>query len=216
MGLFKKKNRKKRLRKFFKNLPILRNIGLSIRSEDIALAKSMKRHDVFLDKPRTAKEIIAHAHKVAKAEGVGISKKSSKLGKWSKLSTTYPTEIRVGANFDKLHPTEQAITLMHELRHARQWRDIGVKNFARGYVTDPRFGWIMEVEAYGESVWTAVCMGGADEPWLTKYVHNRDDSLIRSYLLLRPLKQTHLRKRTDEIMEWVLEKAKKVISENSH
>jgi hypothetical protein len=213
MGLFKnrKKKRKKRIKKFFRNLPVLRNVGLSIRAEDVALAKSMKRHDTFLDKPRTAKEIITHAYKVAEELGIGISEKSSRWGKWSKLSTTYPIEIRVGSNFRNLTEAEQAIVLMHELRHVRQWYEFGIKKYAYSYVGDPRFGWAMEVECYGESLWTAVAMGGS-KSFLDKYVHNRDDTLIESYLLLRPIKQTHLRKHTDAIMEYVLKQAQNTVN----
>lgn len=209
MGFFKK---------LLKKIKLPKHAGLKIRPGDVKHAMSMELHDSFLDKPRTAQEIVDHAYEVAEDMGLRIVKKNTVFKRWSKLSTTFYSQIRVGVDFDK--PVKggaeallqkQAITLMHELRHARQWRKYGRTGFAKRYLGDPRFGWYCEVACYGESVWTAVSMG-ARKKWLNKYVHNRDDTLIRSYLLLRPLKRSHVKLYTDNVMEYILEQAQRVVN----
>lgn len=144
---------------------------IKLREEDIKLGSSCVFLDTDLaDFGRNAGAMLEDAFAWAQANKFALKKKSSHFGsRFSKMSTTYYREIRVGSRWEEFSVAKKAAVLKHEIVHAKQWRHYGQVRFAAKYIFSARFRWSMEVQAYRESV-RAYRTLGALESWLREYV----------------------------------------------
>jgi hypothetical protein len=158
---------------------------IMLRDDDIELASWTRFHDEDLEKfGRNAAAMLADAEKWARDAGYVIKPKTSFFGsRFSKMTTTYYKEIRVGDGWAGYTPPKKASILKHEIVHAKQWRHYGRGTFGARYIFSARFRWAMEVQAYRESV-RAYRTLGAKESWLRTYAtKDVPDILWQNYML---------------------------------
>lgn len=156
-----------------------------LRDSDVDLASWTRFHDADIDRHgRDAVAMLKDAEKWAHDHGYVIKQKTSFFGsRFSKMTTTYYKEIRVGDGWEGYSVPKKASILKHEIVHAQQWRNFGRAEFGSRYVFSARFRWAMEVQAYRESV-RAYRTLGATEKWLRNYATREvPDVLWQNYML---------------------------------
>jgi len=158
---------------------------IKLRDSDVELASWTRFHDEDLENfGRDAAAMLADAEKWARDNGYVIKPKTSFFGsRFSKMTTTYYKEIRVGDGWEDYSIPRKASVLRHEIVHAKQWRHFGRASFGANYIFSARFRWAMEVQAYRESV-RAYRVLGAKEDWLRNYATREvPDVLWQNYML---------------------------------
>lgn len=156
---------------------------IKLRDKDIRRARSERYRDKALDRRWGANDLLERWMQEAKGMGVRVVPKTSFFGmRLSKMSTTYYREIRLGTGYPDKRPEWKAVTMGHEMLHARQWRGYGRNKFRTRYLFWTRWRWAIEVQAYSESVRILVALGANDET-LTEYIASRSDVLWNSYAL---------------------------------
>jgi len=157
---------------------------IKLRDKDIRIAQSQRFRDDALDRSWNgdAEGLIARWKAEARTMKVAIEYKSSHFGRWSKLSTTFYRSIRLGTTFKSRPPEWQAVTMGHEIFHARQWRGYGPSKFRTRYLFWTRWRWAIEVQAYCESVRVLVALGANDDT-IRDYIADRPAVLWRNYAI---------------------------------
>jgi len=171
-----------------------------IRKSHVKLAFNDRYFDKvlkLLDGATTAKEIIDRCEAEAKRLGLKVKKKTSSFFKWSKMTTTYYKEIRLGEDFDDEPEWAQAVTWAHEMVHVYQWRGMGRANFARRYLWRI-WRWIIEMQAYRMSIHIRKLLG-IKESWTKRYIRDKPYKLKGGYLL-GGLRWSHLKKQTRHVL----------------
>lgn len=176
---------------------------MKLRTKDIELARDDRYQDPFIAtlaqqrwrEMMTADpdDLIERFKREAALLGVGFESKPDAGTKLSRMSTTYYATIRLGTNFEGKDAKNQAITLGHELLHARQWRGFGRSKFRTRYMFWPRWRWAIEMQAYRESIRIMLALGYTRDD-CERYAISRVSSMLSSYGL------GSLRR--DDVAEW--------------
>jgi hypothetical protein len=174
---------------------------IRIKSSYRKIAGSTRHHDPKTPTfHRNSAAMLAHGYSWAKDNGYRIRKKTSFLGsRFSKMTTTYYKEIRVGYQWDSYSRVSKAMIMMHEIVHARQWRYYGRGTFATKYVFNTQFRWAMEVQAYRESL-IALKALGATRSYLEKYAKSIVPGILWKNYMLRSLRKSDVYKYTAQIL----------------
>lgn len=174
---------------------------MRLRSSDIRRADSTRAFDKvmkLLEGATTADEIIERCRREAKRLGLRIVTKSSTSLQWSKFTTTFYKEIRLGSEFHKKAKWQQAATWAHEMVHVYQWRLEGRARFGSRYVFRTRYRWAYEVEGYRMSVHIRERLK-VPRAWTRAYIFDRPNVLRKSYAL-HTIRRNDLTKHTIEIL----------------
>lgn len=158
---------------------------IKIRDKDIRLAQSQRFRDDALDRSwrGDAEGLLARWNAEARSMGLRIEHKKSLFGlRWSKFSTAFYRVIRLGTTFKSKEPEWQAVTMGHEMFHARQWRGYRPAKFRTRYLFWTRWRWAIEVQAYCESVRVLVALGASNKT-IDRYIAARPDVLWNNYAL---------------------------------
>jgi len=156
---------------------------IRIRDRDIRLAESQRFRDDALDRPwfKNASGLLIRWRTEARLLGVRLVSKRSLFGlRFSKFSTAYYKEIRLGTTYNRKSDEWKAVTLGHELVHSRQWRGYGRNTFRTRYILSMRWRWAIEVQAYAESVRILAALGASREE-ISNYIDTRPGALWDSY-----------------------------------
>lgn len=97
-------------------------------------------------------------------------------------TTTFHLRIALRNGFWKLPVRQQQATLWHENVHINQRLDMGRHRFNLRWAGSPRWKWILETQAYRESVRNAKAMG-ASESEIDSYIDETIRNLRNKYLL---------------------------------
>jgi len=151
----------------------------------------------LLNGAKTAEDIIERCKAECKRLGYEITTKSSSSMKWSKMTTTYYKEIRLGEDFDEEPDWAQAVTWAHEMVHVYQWRLMGKVTFARRYLS-ALWRWVIEMQAYRMSIHIFEQLG-ANKEWVERYIRQKPDHLRGPYAFWR-IRKSDLRKYTRIIL----------------
>lgn len=180
---------------------------IRIRPEDVRRAYVNDAFDrvlKLLEGADTAEEISHRCHRDALRLGLIVRHKSSSSLKWSKFTTTFYEEVRLGSDFYEEPAWAQAATWAHELVHVHQWRIVGRAKFGRRYVFSLRWRWMYEMQAYRMSILIRQRLGVSEEMTL-RYIRQKPESLRSSYLLMG-LRNNHLRDYTRQILTSEMDK----------
>ena len=152
----------------------------------------------------TAEEIIARCEQEARRLGLRVVKKDSSSMKWSKMTTTWYREIRLGSDFDDEPEWARAVIWAHEMVHVYQWRGMGRARFASRYAWR-LWRWAIEIQAYRMSVHIRKVLK-IRKSWTERYIRDRPYRLKAVYLL-GGLRWSHLRNKTRSVLTHELKKA---------
>lgn len=156
---------------------------IKLRSQDLALARDESYHDPTIERGRwEASELIERFELLADRMGVAIDRKGDNGTPLSRMSTTYYTTIRLGTSYDDKSPAWQAVTLGHELCHARQWRGYGRSTFRTRYLFWPRWRWSIEMQAYRESIRVMMALRFKAST-IADFIDERPDVLLDKYAI---------------------------------
>lgn len=138
------------------------------------------------------------AEKIAKL-GMRIVEKPPSRLRLSKMATTYYREIRVPKGFfgRGWSVARRAVTLVHELIHALQWRFYGMVSFAMRYLS-ARFRWAVEMQAYRFGV-LVKRMLGYSETSIQNSIRHRATAMRDAYAL-RGLRWADVQKYTPAVL----------------
>ena len=177
----------------------IRNSAVRKAFEDRYVDKVLK----LIDGANTPAEVINRCEREAKRLGLRVTTKSSSSLKWSKMTTTFYKEIRLGTNFSKTPDWAQAVTWCHEMVHVYQWRGMGRFKFARRYAWRVSRWWI-EMQAYRMTIHMRKKFK-IDRSWSERYIEAIPYRLKAGYAL-GGLRWSHLRKQTVHVMTTELDK----------
>lgn len=182
-------------------------MGLTrIRSKHVALAKSdkyFKRVLTLIKGTKDPKEIIRRCEREVIRLGMKIEKKSSSSMKWSKMTTTYYSKVKLGSDFDDEPLWAQAVIWAHEMVHVYQWRGMGKGRFAFRYAWRLSRWWI-EMQGYRMSVHVRKVLKVSKE-MTERYIRARPSSLRGSYSL-GGIRWKDLREKTRSVLFGELKK----------
>lgn len=125
-----------------------------LKRKHIRFAESSKYLQSCTAVPRNAKKSLAKAQRIRKGMGLRARTKIPANTRWSRLTTQLPWCTLYGKDWAKRSVFSKAITLWHELVHARQWR---AGHFARYFWAPWR--WALEVQAYRGEIRARKAMG---------------------------------------------------------
>lgn len=171
----------------------LRSSAIRSANDDHYFNKVLK----LIDGAKTPEEIIERCEKEAKRLGLRITTKSSTSLKWSKMTTTFYKEIRLGSDFDDEPAWAQASTWAHEMVHVYQWRGMGRAKFARRYLWRVSRWWI-EMQAYRMSIHVRKVLG-IDKTMTQRWIREKPYRLKAGYLL-GGLRWKDLRNKTRQVL----------------
>lgn len=157
----------------------------------------------LIDGADTPGEIINRCEREAKRMGLKVTTKSSTSLKWSKMTTTFYREIRLGVDFDDEPEWAQAVIWCHEMVHVYQWRGMGRVGFARRYAWRVSRWWI-EMQAYRMSIHVRKLLK-VNHRMTERYIRAKPSSLRGGYAL-GGLRWKHLRDKTSSVLFGELEK----------
>jgi hypothetical protein len=160
-------------------------VGLiRLRGEDIALARDDRHGDAVLDCDWSRKEaaLLDHFEHAAQWMGLAVVNKPDLGTSLSRMSTTYYRELRLGTGYADKTDAWKAVTMAHEILHARQWRHWGPATFRTRYMFWTRWRWAIEVQAYRESVRCLVALGVRPST-LDEYIASRPGVLWSKYAI---------------------------------
>ena len=171
-----------------------------LKSKDIRRAEYDGYYDKVLDLIKgckTPKQIIEKCEAEARRLKLQVVKKYSSSMKWSKMTTTFYKEIRLGADFDDEPDWAQAVIWAHEMVHVYQWRGMGRGTFASRYAWRS-WRWAIEMQGYRMSLHVRKVLGIKRE-WNARYIRAMP-SILKSGYVLGGLRWSHLRDRTREVL----------------
>lgn len=171
---------------------------MTLKKKHISLAQDSLCLSPFLEKPRKPWDVEAYADEQLEALGYRYVYKRG-LADWKvrRMSMALRRQIRWGVGFRDKPQIDRARDKMHELAHARQYRVY--RSFLARYITDPRFRWAMEAQAYRESA-RALRSMGVPPSRLRNYINGRAETIIRGYFILGLRLRRSIRKHTAGIV----------------
>ena len=155
----------------------------------------------LLDGAKTPAEVIDRCEREAKRLGLRVVKKNSTSLKWSKMTTTFYREIRLGTEYDRMPEWAKAALWAHEMVHVYQWRDMGRAKFARRYMWAPT-RWAIEMEAYRITIFMRQRFG-VERVWNERYIGDLVHVFRSAYGMWR-IQAKSLRKNTVEVLSTAL------------
>lgn len=157
-----------------------------IKSKHVKRAMDNQAYDKvkkLLKGANSAEEVIARCTREAKRMGLQIKTKTSTSLKWSKMTTTFYKEIRLGQDFDQEPEWARAVIWAHEMVHVYQWRQMKRARFAARYLR-AFWRWAIEIQAYRMSVMVRKRLG-IEAVWNDRYIRQLPDRLRGGYALWR-------------------------------
>lgn len=137
-----------------------------IESSDMKLTKANKqlaRSTAHRDAELLTMNFGYAAHRIEeqiKSNGYSIRIKRHNAPKAAMTTTDAITRtIWCARDWENRSPIRQVVTLAHELVHVRQANSLGVRKFATRYLMSERWRWILEMQAYAESIAVARQLG---------------------------------------------------------
>lgn len=155
---------------------------IRIRDKHVRLAMDNDSYDAvkdLLQGSKTPSIIIERCIDEANRLDLRITTKTSTSKTWSKMTTTFYKEIRLGTGFALQPEWAQAMIWAHEMVHGNQWRKMGRATFGTRYL-DTRWRWIIEMQAYRMSIHIRERIGIPQAATVT-YIQQKPNDLWDAY-----------------------------------
>lgn len=147
----------------------------------------------------TPDEIITRCERETLRLGMRYVNKSSSSMRWSKYTTTWYSQVRLGSNFRDRSRLAQAATWAHEMIHVYQWRGEGRGRFGTRYIGYPgRWRWAYEMQAYRMSIHIRKVLKVTTSS-TKRYIRDKHESMRKTYSL-GGFRSSDLRNKTREVL----------------